>query len=119
MADSTRSQRKGGMALILSRDDAGSVRSALALSLAAIASEDPAAIFFTQTGIRFLLRNGADAALVEMRSMAQEEGVRLIACSDSMLELDLQPDMLISGVEMAGVVHFYHFARQAAISLYI
>jgi predicted peroxiredoxin len=107
------------MALILSRDDPGSVRAALSLSLAAIAAEDPAAIFFTQTGVRFLQQGVQDAALAEMRLMAQEEGVRLIACSDSVMELGLQPEVLIPGVELAGAVSFYQFARQVAVSLYI
>ncbi|WP_290678507.1 DsrE family protein [Halothiobacillus sp. 15-55-196] len=107
------------MALILSRDDPGSVRAALSLSLAAIAAEDTAVIFFTQTGVRFLQQGEQDAALAEMRSMAQEEGVRLIACSDSLLELGLQPDKLISGVELAGALSFYRLARQVAVSLYI
>lgn len=110
---------RGGMALILSRDDPGSVRAALSLSLAAIAAEDPAAIFFTQTGVRFLQQGVQDAALAEMRLMAQEEGVRLIACSDSVMELGLQPEVLIPGVELAGAVSFYQFACQVAVSLYI
>lgn len=110
---------RGGMALILSRDDPGAVRAALSLSLAAIASEDPAAIFFTQTGIRFLKQGAQDVTLTELRSMAQEEGVRLIACADSMVELGLQPEALIPGVELAGAVSFYQFARQVAVSLYI
>ncbi|WP_298220099.1 DsrE family protein [Halothiobacillus sp.] len=114
-----RKQNWGGMALILSRDDPGSVRTALSLSLAAMAAEDPSAIFFTQTGVRFLQRSVQDAALVEMRSIAQEEGVRLIACSDSVMALGLQSDELIQGVELAGVASFYQFACQMAVSLYI
>ncbi|MBD3815843.1 MAG: DsrE family protein [Halothiobacillus sp.] len=110
---------RAGLAIILSRDDPGAVRSALSLSLAAIAAEDPAAIFFTQTGVRFLQQGRQDAALAEMGSMAQEEGVRLIACSDSMAEIGVQPKVLIPGVELAGAMSFYQFARQAAVSLYI
>lgn len=110
---------RGGMALILSRDDPGSVRAALSLSLAAIAAEDPAAIFFTQNGVRFLQQGVQDAVLAEMRLMTQEEGVRLIACSDSVVALGLPPDVLIPGVELAGAMSFYQFARQAAVSLYI
>ncbi|ACX96726.1 hypothetical protein Hneap_1904 [Halothiobacillus neapolitanus c2] len=113
------SSDRTGMALILSRDDPGSVRAALSLSLAAIAAEDAAVIFFTQTGVRFLQQEVQDATLAEMRLMAQEEGVRLVACSDSVLELGLRPDMLIPGVELAGALSFYQLARQVAVSLYI
>lgn len=107
------------MAVILSCDDPGNVRAALSLSLAAIAAEDPSAIFFTQTGVRFLRQDMPDASLVAMRTIVLEEGVRLIACSDSLGELGLQPDALIPGVELAGVMRFYEFARQVAVSLYI
>ncbi len=108
-----------GMALILSRDDPGAVRAALSLSLAAIAAEDPAAIFFTQTGVRFLQHDVQDAVLAEMRLVALEEGVQLIACADSVAELGLRPEMLIPGLELAGAMSFYQFARQVAVSLYI
>ncbi|OZB83040.1 MAG: hypothetical protein B7X28_02770 [Halothiobacillus sp. 13-55-253] len=76
-------------------------------------------MFFTQTGVRFLQQEVQDATLAEMRLMAQEEGVRLVACSDSVLELGLRPDMLIPGVELAGALSFYQLARQVAVSLYI
>ncbi|GEM_PF-6388405 len=117
--DMAQNLARGGMAIILSRDDPSAVRAALSLSLAAIAAEDPAAIFFTQTGVRFLQHGVQDAVLAEMRSMAQEEGVRLIACSDSVMEIGLQPKVLIPGVELAGALSFYQFARQVAVSLYI
>jgi len=119
ISEQARRRVASGMALILSRDDPEAVRAALSLSLAAIASDDSAAIFFTQTGVRFLQGAEQDDALVELRSIAQEEGVLLIACADSVTELGLLQEELIPGVELAGAVRFYQFARQAAVSLYI
>lgn len=110
---------RNGLALILSRDEPGAVRSALSLALAAIAMGDSATVFFTQTGVRFLRRHEQDVSLVELRAMAQAEGVRFIACADSVAELSLTSDDLVVGIEFAGAAVYYQCARSVAVSLYI
>ena len=117
-SDGSRTNR-GGTAIILSKQERDALRTALSLSLAAIAADDPAAIFFTQAAVRLLRRGLQEEAIVDMRSLAQAEGVRLLACADSLMAFGLEPDELIASVELAGAMRFYQIACQSSVSLYI
>jgi peroxiredoxin family protein len=55
--------------------------------------------------------------LSELLEMAQEMGVKLIACQMSMDVMGIKKDDLIEGVEVGGAATFIDFASQNAISL--
>ncbi|MHB1416561.1 MAG: DsrE/DsrF/DrsH-like family protein [Chloroflexota bacterium] len=53
----------------------------------------------------------------ELLSMAQEMGVRLIACQMTMDAMGIKKEDLIDGVEIGGAATFLDFASENAISL--
>lgn len=109
-----------GIALILSKDTPDAARAAFSLAATVIALGDPAAIFFTQQGVSWLVQaEPSSPDLNELRGFCQEEGVRFIACSDSLAQTSLSAQDLLPGVEVAGAISFYQFARTVAVSLFI
>lgn len=109
-----------GIALILSKDSQDSARAAFSLAATVVALGDPAAIFFTQQGIVWLSRASSPPAdLDELRGFCLAEGVRFIACSDSLAQSSLSTKELLPDVEVAGAISFYQFARRVAVSLFI
>jgi predicted peroxiredoxin len=109
-----------GIALILSKDAPDAARAAFSLAATVIALGDPAAIFFTQQGIYWLTQAAQSSPdLDELCGFCQEEGVRFIACSDSLAQTSLSAQDLRPGVEVAGAISFYQFARTVAVSLFI
>lgn len=124
MSDSLRTTTSpgsaAGIALILSKDSPDAARAAFSLAATVIALGDPAAIFFTQQGISWLSQAALSSPdLDELRGYCQEEGVRFIACSDSLAQTSLSAHDLLPGVEVAGAITFYQFARTVAVSLFI
>jgi peroxiredoxin family protein len=57
------------------------------------------------------------AKLSELLAMAQEFGVRLIACQMTMDVMGVKKEDLIDGIEIGGAATFLEFASQNAISL--
>ena len=57
------------------------------------------------------------ARLSELLEMAQEMGVRLIACQMSMDVMGVKKEALIDGVEIGGAATFLEFASENSVSL--
>ncbi|MEP6775440.1 MAG: DsrE/DsrF/DrsH-like family protein [Chloroflexota bacterium] len=57
------------------------------------------------------------AKLSELLEMAQEMGVKMIACQMSMDVMGIKKEDLIDGVEIAGAASFIEFASDNAVSL--
>lgn len=116
----TTTPERSGIALILSKDAPEAARAAFSLAATVVALGDPAAIFFTQHGIAWLAQNAElEPDLAELFGFCRDEGVRFIACSDSLAQSTLSAEQLCPGVEVAGAVSFYQFARTVAVSLFI
>ncbi len=56
-------------------------------------------------------------SIPELLEMAQEMGVKLIACQMTMDVMGLDKDEFVDGIEVAGAASFIHFASDANISL--
>ncbi len=69
--------------------------------------------------IRKLMRDHEVASLEELMSMAQEFGVRMVACEMSQELLGIHDDELMDGVEHGGVATFMGDASRAKASLFI
>lgn len=69
--------------------------------------------------IRKLMRDHEVASLEELIGMAQEFGVRLIACDMSQELLGIRDEELMDGVEHGGVATFVGDASRAKVSLFI
>jgi peroxiredoxin family protein len=57
------------------------------------------------------------AKLSELLEMAQEMGVRLIACQMTMDVMGIKKEDLIDGIEIGGAATFLEFASEDAIAL--
>jgi len=66
-----------------------------------------------------MMRDKKVASLPELLAMAQELGVRMIACNMSMEVMEIAPSDLIDGVEMGGVATFMKEASESDVSLFI
>ena len=55
----------------------------------------------------------------EFLEMARESGAKLIACSTTMGVMDVKPEDLVPGVDVAGATAFLDFAAEADVSLFI
>ncbi len=66
-----------------------------------------------------MMRDKKVASLPELLAMAQELGVRLIACNMSMGVMEITPNDLIEGVKMGGVATFMKEASESDVSLFI
>lgn len=120
MHTSSSSETPAGIALILSKDTSEAARAAFSLAATVAALGDPAAIFFTQQGIAWLVRETSlSPDLQELRDFCRAEDVRFIACSDSLAHSALSAQQLCAGVEVAGAISFYQFARTVPVSLFI
>ncbi|MGC8697920.1 MAG: DsrE family protein [Halothiobacillus sp.] len=110
---------RSGLALILSKNCPETARTAFSLALAATAVGDSAGLFCTQGGLSWLVAEGLDPQLAELRSLCLSEGVLLIACADSLRAASITPKDLLAEVELAGVARFYVYAREVSVSLYL
>jgi peroxiredoxin family protein len=59
------------------------------------------------------------ATLPEMIETAQEQGVKLVACTMSMDVMGLKPEELIDGLEFAGAASYLGEADEANVNLFI
>jgi peroxiredoxin family protein len=107
------------------------------IATASAATDAQVAIFFTFEGLNLIhqeanrqlpmpagrehmaegFRNANVPSIPELVGMAQEMGVRMIACQMTMDVMNLQKEAFIDGVEVGGAVTFLDFAKDANISL--
>ncbi|MDD1502370.1 DsrE/DsrF/DrsH-like family protein [Lysinibacillus sp. CNPSo 3705] len=107
------------------------------IATAAAATEKEVAIFFTFEGLNLIHKHGMHAlpmpagaehlaegfakanvpAIPQLVEMAQELGVKLIACQMTMDVMGLTIADFIEGIEVGGAVTFLEFAKDAAPSL--
>ncbi|MBT8228466.1 MAG: hypothetical protein HKP61_14170 [Dactylosporangium sp.] len=66
-----------------------------------------------------VMRQHNVATLDELIATAQEQGVKLVACTMSMDVLGFKPDELIAGVEFAGVATYLSEADEANVNLFV
>ena len=59
------------------------------------------------------------SSLEELIRQAQENGVKLVACTMSMDVMGITPEELIDGVELAGVVSYLGDAEQSNVNLFV
>lgn len=92
------------------------------LALGARAMDMDAMMFFTMSGLRALVKGGAEQIelggknLADMLKQAIELGVRLVACSTALEAMGISQDELIEQVEVAGVATYLSEAGDDAIS---
>lgn len=69
--------------------------------------------------IRKLMRDHEVASVEELMAMAQEMGVRMVACDMSRELLSVRDDEMIDGMEFGGVASFMGDASRAKAALFI
>jgi peroxiredoxin family protein len=69
--------------------------------------------------LRTLMKRKQVASLEELAQMAQEMGVKIIACQMSMDVLGITKDELWDGIEVGGVATFLADATKSKITLFI
>ncbi|MWV43127.1 sulfur reduction protein DsrE [Paenibacillus sp. HJL G12] len=107
------------------------------IATAAAASDAEVGIFFTFEGLNLIHKQahqqlpmpaGAEhfaegfqkanvPSIPELVSMAQELGVKIIACQMTMDVMNLKEEDFIDGIEVGGAATFIDFAKDANISL--
>ncbi|WP_313892226.1 DsrE/DsrF/DrsH-like family protein [Psychrobacillus sp.] len=107
------------------------------IATAAAATEKEVTIFFTFEGLSLIHKQGMHAlpmpegresiaegfvkasvpAIPQLVEMAQELGVKFIACQMTMDVMGLTKDDFVDGIEVGGAVTFLEFAKDAAPSL--
>jgi predicted peroxiredoxin len=95
------------------------------LGTGAVASDMEATMFFTMSGLNIIRKGGAEKirlegapkSLPEFIKIAQDLGIKMIACSAAFPIAKIAQDDLIDGVEMGGVATFLIDAEEADIVL--
>ncbi|WHX49823.1 DsrE/DsrF/DrsH-like family protein [Paenibacillus woosongensis] len=107
------------------------------IATASAATEAEVAIFFTFEGLNLIHKQGNQQlplpagkehfaegfknanvpSIPELVSMAQELGVKLIACQMTMDVMNLKKEDFVDGIEVGGAVTFLDFAKDANVSL--
>ncbi|MUG46499.1 DsrE/DsrF/DrsH-like family protein [Paenibacillus woosongensis] len=107
------------------------------IATASAATEAEVAIFFTFEGLNLIHKQGHQQlplpagkehlaegfknanipSIPELVSMAQELGVKLIACQMTMDVMNLAKEDFVDGIEVGGAVTFLDFAKDANVSL--
>lgn len=107
------------------------------IATAAAATEKEVAIFFTFEGLNLIHKQAMQAlpmpegreaiaegfakanvpSIPDLAEMAQELGVKFIACQMTMDVMDLTLDAFVDGVDVGGAVTFLEFAKDAAPTL--
>lgn len=107
------------------------------IATASAATDAEVGIFFTFEGLNLIhkqvhqqlplpegkehfaegFKNANVPAIPELVSMAQELGVKIIACQMTMDVMNLTKDDFIDGIEVGGAVTFLDFAKDANITL--
>jgi len=79
-------------------------------------------LHFAGLGKRLLRKQMRDrqvSSLPELMQLAQELGVRMVACQMSMDVMGIEPDELLPGVETGGVATFLADASKSQVTLFI
>ena len=107
------------------------------IATAAAATEAEVAIFFTFEGLNLIhkqahhrlplpagreqiaegFKNANIPSIPALVGMAQELGVKIIACQMTMDVMNLKKEDFIDGIEVGGAVTFLDFAKDANVSL--
>lgn len=69
--------------------------------------------------IKHVMKKHKALSLPELIQLAQEQGVKLVACTMTMDLLGLQKDELIEGIELGGVAAYLGDASDAKVNLFI
>ncbi len=69
--------------------------------------------------LRMMMKEKEIASLEDLMALAQEMGVRTVACDMSMDVMGIRQDELRAGVELGGVASFLAEASRARVSLFI
>lgn len=125
------------LAIIASHGELFDAYKVFNIATAAAATDTEVAIFFTFEGLNMIhkqayqqlpmpagkehFEQGFKAAQIpsipELVAMAQEMGVKFIACQMTMDVMNLKEDDFIDGIEVGGAVTFLDFAQEANVSL--
>jgi peroxiredoxin family protein len=65
------------------------------------------------------MRKGGVPSIPDLLELAQENGVRLIACQMTLDVLGIKKEEVLEGLEFAGAGHFLDYAADADITLFI
>lgn len=107
------------------------------VATAAAAGDAEVGIFFTFEGLNLIHKEGNKQLPIpegrehfqegferenippipELLEMAQEMGVKIIACQMTMDVMSLDKDAFVDGIEVGGAASFIHYATDANISL--
>src|SRR5690606_18963899 len=107
------------------------------IATASAATDAEVAIFFTFEGLNLIhqqahhqlplpagkehcaggVTNANIPSIPELLSMAQEMGVKIIACQMTMDVMNLKPADFVDGIEVGGAVTFLDFAKDANVTL--
>ncbi|MFZ3578325.1 DsrE/DsrF/DrsH-like family protein [Virgibacillus sp. DJP39] len=107
------------------------------IASAAAASDAEVGIFFTFEGLNLIHKEGHKnlpipegkehfqegfkkanvPSIEELVGVAQEMGVKLIACQMTMDVMSLEKDAFVEGIEVGGAASFIDFAKDANMSL--
>ncbi len=125
------------VAIIASQGGLETALKAMNIALAGTATDAEVQVFFTFDGLRIIQRGTAAELTVspdkehyieglqranvppiaEMLELAQESGVKFIACQMTMDVLGLTQEDLIDGVVVAGAMTYLDFAYDADVTL--
>lgn len=125
------------VAIIASNGDLFDAYKVFNIATASAATDAEVAIFFTFEGLNLIhkqahhqlplptgkehfaegFKNANIPSIPELVSMAQEMGVKIIACQMTMDVLNLKKEDFIEGIEVGGAVTFLDFAKDANVSL--
>lgn len=128
---------KKRVAIIASNGGLDSAYKVLNIATAAAATDAEVAIFFTFEGLSIIHKRAESMltmgpgkehfvegfkranvpTIAELLEIAQESGVKLIACQMTMDVMGLALDDFIEGVEVGGAVTFLDFAYDADVSV--
>ncbi|MBP1950920.1 DsrE/DsrF/DrsH-like family protein [Virgibacillus litoralis] len=107
------------------------------VATAAAASDEDVGIFFTFEGLNLIHKEGHKnlplpegkehfqegfeqanvPSIEELVGIAQEMGIKLIACQMTMDVMNLEKDAFIEGIEVGGAASFIDYAKDANITL--
>lgn len=125
------------IAIIASQGGMETAFKVMNIALAGAATDAEVQVFFTFDGLDIIHVNAAEKLtlpaekqhyveglqkanvppITDMIQMAQESGVRFIACQMTMDVLELTKEDLMDGVDVAGAMTFLDFAYDADVSL--
>lgn len=125
------------VAIIASHTGLETAYKVMNIAMAGAATDAEVQIFFTFDGLDIIRKDAAERLkfapgnegfadgfkmanvppVTDMITMAQESGVRLVACQMTMDVMGLTKDDFIDGVEVAGAMTFLDFAYDADVSL--